>query len=58
MFVRGGLSKFNTDDDVAEMQRRLPALRVEVVDGAGHAVQSDQPLELVRLLRDFVYGEG
>jgi pimeloyl-ACP methyl ester carboxylesterase len=57
MFVRGGLSKFNTDDDVAEMQRRLPSLRVEEVDGAGHAVQSDQPLELVRLIRDFVYGE-
>ena len=25
--------------------------RVEVVDGAGHAVQSDRPLELVRLTR-------
>jgi len=55
MFVRGGESRFNTDDDVAEMRRRLPALRVEEVAGAGHAVQSDQPLQLVRLLEDFVY---
>jgi pimeloyl-ACP methyl ester carboxylesterase len=55
MLVRGGLSKFVRDDDVAEMRRRLPALRVEVVDGAGHAIQSDKPLELVRLLEDFAF---
>ena len=55
MLVRGGASKFVTDDDVAEMRRRLPTLRVEVVDGAGHAVQSDRPLELVRLIEDFAF---
>jgi len=52
LFVRGGLSPFVHDDDLAEMVRRLPALRIEVVDGAGHAVQSDQPLELVRLIEE------
>lgn len=56
MFVRGRLSKFNRDEDVEEMRRRIPALRVEVVEGAGHAVQSDQPMELVRMLNDFVFG--
>jgi pimeloyl-ACP methyl ester carboxylesterase len=55
MLVRGGASKFVTDDDVAEMRRRLPGLRVEVVDGAGHAVQSDRPRELVALIEDFVF---
>jgi pimeloyl-ACP methyl ester carboxylesterase len=54
MLVRGGESKFVTDDDVAEMRRRLPLLRVEVVAGAGHAVQSDQPIALTRLIEDFV----
>jgi pimeloyl-ACP methyl ester carboxylesterase len=58
MLLRGGLSKFVTDDDVAEMRRRLPSIRVEVVDGAGHAIQSDQPLELVRLLEDFAFPEA
>ncbi|MCU1344072.1 MAG: putative hydrolase [Acidimicrobiia bacterium] len=53
MLVRGGKYTFVTDDDVAEMKRRLPSIRVEVVDGAGHAVQSDKPLELVRLIQDF-----
>lgn len=58
MFVRGGLSKFVRDDDVDEMLRRLPTLRVEVVDGAGHAVQSDQPMALVGLINDFVFADS
>jgi pimeloyl-ACP methyl ester carboxylesterase len=35
------------------MQRRLPALDVVVVEGAGHAVQSDRPLVLAELIRTF-----
>jgi pimeloyl-ACP methyl ester carboxylesterase len=53
LFVRGGLSPFVRDEDIAEMQRRLPSLRVVVVDGAGHAVQSDRPLVLADLIRTF-----
>lgn len=56
LFVRGALSPFVHDADVAEMQRRLPSLRLELVDGAGHAVQSDRPLDLVRLIADFAWG--
>jgi pimeloyl-ACP methyl ester carboxylesterase len=54
LFVRGGLSPFVLDQDIAEMQRRLPALDVVVVEGAGHAVQSDRPLVLAELIRTFV----
>jgi pimeloyl-ACP methyl ester carboxylesterase len=36
---------------VAEFRRRRPGLTVEVVDGAGHSVQSDRPRELTALLR-------
>jgi pimeloyl-ACP methyl ester carboxylesterase len=56
MLVRGGDSKFVTDDDAAEFRRRQPGLRLEVVPGAGHAVQSDKPLELAALIRDFGLG--
>jgi pimeloyl-ACP methyl ester carboxylesterase len=56
MLVRGKDSKLVLDQDVDEMQRRIPALRVEVVEGAGHAVQSDRPVELIRLIEDFVFG--
>lgn len=55
LFARGGLSKYVLDDDIAEMQRRLPGIEVVTVDGAGHAIQSDQPLELVRLIEGFAF---
>jgi pimeloyl-ACP methyl ester carboxylesterase len=56
LLVRGGASKFVRDEDVDEFRRRLPGIRIEVVSGAGHAVQSDRPLELVRLIREFSAG--
>jgi len=54
LLVRGGLSGVVSDADVAELRRRQPALRALVVDGAGHSVQGDRPLELAALLRDFL----
>jgi pimeloyl-ACP methyl ester carboxylesterase len=54
LLVRGGVSKFVLDEHEAEFRRRKPDVRVEVVDGAGHAVQSDQPMRLVALIDDFV----
>ena len=53
LLVLGADSRFTVAEDVAEFRRRLPAARVEVVPGAGHAVQSDQPLALARLIEDF-----
>ena len=55
LLVRGGESKFVRDSDVEEFRRRLPSLRHAVVEGAGHSVQSDRPLELVALIRDFAF---
>ena len=54
LLVLGADSPFTDAEDVAEFRRRLPAARVEVVPGAGHAVQSDQPLALARLIEDFM----
>jgi pimeloyl-ACP methyl ester carboxylesterase len=53
LFVRGGLSPFVRDDDISEMRARLRSFAVEVVEGAGHAVQSDRPLVLAELIRTF-----
>jgi pimeloyl-ACP methyl ester carboxylesterase len=52
--VRGGESGFVHDDDIAEMERRKPDLLVQVVPGAGHSIQSDQPLALARIIAEFV----
>lgn len=53
LLVQGGLSPFVRDEDVTEMRQRLPSLEVAVVEGAGHAVQSDKPLELAELINAF-----
>ena len=53
LFVRGALSPFVLDEDIAEMQHRMSTLEVVEVEGAGHAVQSDRPLELASLIRAF-----
>ncbi|WP_040493118.1 alpha/beta fold hydrolase [Ilumatobacter nonamiensis] len=50
--VRGSLSPVVDDDDVAEARRRQPELTVHVVDGAGHSVQGDRPIELAALLAE------
>jgi esterase len=54
MVVTGGESGFVTPDDRAEYARRLPHIRLETVAGAGHAVQSDQPVALTALITDFL----
>ncbi|MEM8619238.1 MAG: alpha/beta hydrolase [Actinomycetota bacterium] len=48
--VRGATSPVVDDDDVAEARRRQPEITVHVVEGAGHSVQGDRPVELARLL--------
>jgi pimeloyl-ACP methyl ester carboxylesterase len=48
--VRGGTSPVVDDEDIAEVQRRNPKAQVIVVDGAGHSVQGDKPLELAEIL--------
>jgi pimeloyl-ACP methyl ester carboxylesterase len=50
--LRGSLSPVVDDDDVAELQRRNPAARVIVVEGAGHSIQGDKPVELAALLAE------
>ncbi len=56
MLVRGADSGVVGDEDVAELRRRQPNVRVEVVEGAGHSVQGDRPVELARLIESFLAG--
>ena len=42
-----------TDEAEDELRRRLPSAVVERVEGAGHSVQGDKPVELARILQRF-----
>ena len=54
LLVRGSLSPVVDDDDVAEFHRRRPDDAVVVVEGAGHSIQGDKPLELASIIGEFV----
>jgi pimeloyl-ACP methyl ester carboxylesterase len=51
LLVRGSTSPVVDDEDVAELTRRNPDARVIVVEGAGHSIQGDKPIELADILR-------
>ncbi len=54
LLVRGADSPVVDDADVDELRRRRPDARVEVVEGAGHSIQGDKPVELAAILEDFL----
>jgi len=54
LLVRGARSSVVSDDDAAELVRRQPNARVEVVPDAGHSIQGDQPVALAHLLAGFL----
>ena len=58
LLVRGLAWSVVDDDDVAELLRRQPSATVIGVEGAGHSVQGDRPLELTTIIREFLHLEG
>jgi pimeloyl-ACP methyl ester carboxylesterase len=55
LLVRGLAWSVVDDADVAELLRRQPTATVIGVEGAGHSIQGDRPLELAGILSDFLY---
>ena len=54
MLVRGGAFGSVVDDiDEAELRRRQPSARIQLVREADHSIQGDQPVELAGLLAEF-----
>jgi pimeloyl-ACP methyl ester carboxylesterase len=54
LLLRGSTSPVVDDADVAELVRRNAAAEVIVVEGAGHSIQGDKPIELADILRRFL----
>lgn len=57
LLARGSLSPVVDDADTAEFLRRRPSDSVVTVEGAGHSIQGDRPLDLARIVSGFVYGD-
>jgi pimeloyl-ACP methyl ester carboxylesterase len=55
MLVRGLAWSVVGDEDVEELLRRQPTSTVVGVEGAGHSIQGDRPLELAAILSDFFF---
>ncbi len=53
LVIRGARSSVVSDDDVARLLELQPDATIEVVAGAGHSVQGDQPRALAELLERF-----
>jgi pimeloyl-ACP methyl ester carboxylesterase len=54
LLVRGGRSPAVADADVEMLRRLRPDARVELVEEAGHSVQSDRPEQMAELLNRFL----
>lgn len=50
LVVRGAVSRYVVEEDVAQLKRRHSDVQVVMVQDSGHAVQSDQPAVLAELL--------
>ena len=46
----GGAWSVVGDEDVEEFRRRQPGVAVTTVEGAGHSIQGDRPLEMAALV--------
>ncbi len=51
---QGGAFSVVGDEDVQQWKRRAPHSDHVVVEGAGHSIQGDRPLELVALIEDLL----
>ena len=58
LLVRGLAWSVVDDGDVAELLRRQPTATVVGVEGAGHSIQGDRPLELADILTRFLFPDG
>ncbi|MFD2573170.1 alpha/beta fold hydrolase [Spirosoma soli] len=54
LFIRGSESPYILDEDIPTIKRIFPNAQVETIQGAGHWVQAEKPVEFVDVLMKFV----
>lgn len=54
LFIRGSESPYILDEDLPAIKRIFPNVTVETIQGAGHWVQAEKPVEFVDALLTFI----
>ncbi|GAB3640834.1 alpha/beta fold hydrolase [Spirosoma arcticum] len=54
LFIRGSESPYITDEDIPTIKRIFPNAHIETIQGAGHWVQAEKPVEFVETLMKFL----
>lgn len=54
LFIKGMNSQYITADDQADIQRRFPAARAKLIEGAGHWPHAEKPVAFKRIVEDFL----
>jgi len=56
LFIRGGQSSYVLDDDRELIRKMFPEARIHTIPGVGHWVHADAPVELCRVVLEFLTG--
>ncbi|MFD2933516.1 alpha/beta fold hydrolase [Spirosoma flavum] len=56
LFIRGSESPYILDEDIPGIKRIFPNAQIEIIQGAGHWVQAEKPVEFVEVLMKFIQG--
>ncbi|GAB3727844.1 alpha/beta fold hydrolase [Spirosoma lituiforme] len=54
LFIRGSESPYITNEDIPDIKRIFPNAQVQTIQGAGHWVQAEKPVEFVDVLMNFI----
>lgn len=54
LFIRGSESPYILDEDIPAIKRIFPNVTIETIQGAGHWVQAEKPVEFVEALMKFL----
>jgi esterase len=54
LFVRGGLSDYISDSDIAQIYKLFPGAEIQSLPEAGHWLHAEQPTEFLRIVREFL----
>jgi pimeloyl-ACP methyl ester carboxylesterase len=54
LFIRGGNSKYITDEDIPLIKEVFPQAEIKTIEGAGHWLHAEKPVELMDMVKRFL----